>query len=240
MRAIHLRQYPTIQAFMAPVTSTSDTKNESMILVLRLQATLVRTSQRTITIRPFMEVPATSTIYKKDELIMAVAVRRLPTQFRLAGSNYNEATGGGACHQTTSGETSDENSKSEALIDDTSKIEYAKLKKRIVDAYKGKTPTLFSENSALFYKDDWLQVFYICSNGLKLYQSKMFCPICFKSLTPQNRHDARTVPQWDVNGVKLHLEKLHSENVIVGEGETINAIFIIFSIALTLRNKTKY
>lgn len=131
-------------------------------------------------------------------------------------------------------------------IDDTSKIECSKIKKKITDIYRSTAPKTFSEvnfeslimilfvlilvlqNFADFNKDNWIKVTCVHIDGLKSYRGEMFCPLCFKKLTPQNRSKAGHLPRWDLERVKGHVKKQHFEKQIAGEGnDTIHFVFYI-------------
>lgn len=78
------------------------------------------------------------------------------------------------------------------------------------------------QNSEKFDKEDWLKVSFVSCNGMKIYQAKMYCPICFGNVAPPNRvKEAGMLPKWELYPVKRHLYGVHSA-VKQTKGKTIN------------------
>lgn len=64
---------------------------------------------------------------------------------------------------------------------------------------------LVLQNSADFKKDDWLKIHYFHTDGFKSYRGEMFCPLCFKKLTPHLRLDNCLVGIWTELKVMLRI-----------------------------------
>ncbi len=66
------------------------------------------------------------------------------------------------------------------------------------------------QNSERFDKQSWVKVYYVLSGGLKVYNAKVTCPVCFGITSPYNREsEPGRLPRWDLHAVKRHVSNLH-------------------------------